>query len=262
MVRVKPRTASVLLVLLAGLLRINATYAQDVIPSAREIVREADTRLRGTSSYAETSISIIRPNYTRDISMISWTRGDDFYMILITEPSRDAGTAFLKRGNEMWNWIPTIERTVKLPPSMMSQNWMGTDFTNDDLVKQSSIVVDYEHQILGEEEIINLPSWKIELIPLPEAPVVWGRIVLWIDKVNYMQLRVEFYDEDEFLINTMLSYEPKMFDGKLLPSRMEMIPADKEGHKTVMRTIKLEFDLPVKDGFFTVRNMKSIRPRD
>ena len=256
------RYSSLFFLLLVGSLPTASALAQESDIDATEIIRVADARVKGTSSYGETTISIIRPDYTRDMSMIAWTKGDEYYMILITQPSRDAGSAFLKRGNEMWNWIPTIERTVKLPPSMMSQNWMGTDFTNDDLVKQSSIVVDYEHTLLAVEDIQGYPSWKIQLIPKPDAAVVWGRIVIWIEQTDYMQMRVEFYDEDDFLINTMQSYDPKMFGGKLLPSRMEMIPADKEGHKTVMRTVSLEFDLPIKDNYFTVRNMKSIRPRD
>lgn len=229
---------------------------------ATEIVRQADQKLRGESSYAETSITIVRPDYTRELSMVSWAKGDQYYLILITAPPRDEGSAFLKRGNEIWNWIPTIERTVKLPPSMMSQNWMGTDFTNDDLVKESSVVVDYEHRIMAEEELGDYLCWKIELIPHPDAAVVWGKILLWIDQKNFMQLKAEFYDEDDFLINIMRGSEPKDFGGKLLPSVLEMIPADKEGHKTIMQTKTLNFDLPMNDNFFTVRNMKSVRPRD
>jgi len=229
---------------------------------ATEIVRQADRKLRGESSYGETSITIVRPDYTREMSMVAWTKGDEYYMILITQPARDAGSAFLKRGNEIWNWIPTIERTIKLPPSMMSQNWMGTDFTNDDLVKESSIVVDYEHRVLGEEEVEGYLCWQVELIPLPDAAVVWGKILVWIDQKDFMQLKAEFYDEDDFLINTMRGSEPKEFDGKLLPSVLQMIPADKVGHMTVMHTKSLDFDLPIRDNFFTVRNMKSVRAQN
>ncbi len=229
---------------------------------ATDIVRQADQKLRGKSSYGEVSITIVRPDYTREISMVSWTKGDEYYLILITEPARDKGAAFLKRGNEIWNWIPTIERTVKLPPSMMSQNWMGTDFTNDDLVKESSIVVDYEHRVVGEETLDGYLCWKIELIPRPEAAVVWGKIMVWISQREFMQLQVEFYDEDDFLINIMRGSEPKEFGGKLLPSVLQMIPSEKEGHMTVMKTISLDFDFPIRDNFFTVRNMKSVRPRN
>jgi outer membrane lipoprotein-sorting protein len=226
---------------------------------ATEVVRRADQKTRGRSSRNEVTVSVVRPTYTRDMSMISWSLGDDYFMILVTEPKRDEGTTFLKRGKEIWNWIPSIERTVKLPPSMMSQNWMGTDFTNDDLVKQASIIVDYSHALVGEEEVEGLPCWKIELIPKEDAAVVWGRILLWIDKEHDMMLRGEYYDEDDYLINVMMGKEPKEFDGLTLPAVLEMIPAEEEGQKTVMSTISLDFDITVPDGFFTVRNMRSVR---
>lgn len=248
----------------AGCLAVLAVIV--VVPvlaqDATEIIRIADQKTRGASSRTESTVTIVRPTYTREMSMVSWTKGDDYFMILITQPRRDEGSAFLKRVKEIWNWVPNIERTVKLPPSMMTQNWMGTDFTNDDLVKQSSMVVDYTHTILAEEEIEGLPCWKIELVPKPDAAVVWGKIYLWIDKEDYMQMKAEFYDEDDFLINIMLGKEPKVFDDITLPSIMEMIPADKEGQKTIMTTKSLTFDIQVNDNFFTVRNMRSVRATD
>ena len=116
--------------------------------SADEIVSQAENKLRGESSYSEMSMQIVRPDWTREMKMKSWSLGDEFALILITEPARDAGTAFLKRKNEIWNWQPTIERVVKLPPSMMSQSWMGSDFTNDDLVQESSRVKDFSHTLI------------------------------------------------------------------------------------------------------------------
>ena len=230
--------------------------------SATEIVRRADQKTRGLSSRSETIISIVRPTYTRDMTMISWSLGDEFFLILITEPTRDRGTTFLKRGTEIWNWLPTIERTVKLPPSMMSQNWMGTDFTNDDLVKQASVIVDYTHEILGEEDVEGLPCWRIELIPKEEAAVVWGRILLWIDKEHDMMLRGEYYDEENYLINVMAGRAPKEFDGIMLPSVLEMIPAEEEGQKTVMTTVNLEFNIDETESFFTTRNMRNVKASD
>ncbi len=232
-----------------------ATSAQD----ATEIVRKADQKLRGKSSKAEVSITIVRPRYTREMKSIIWSEGDDYAMILITSPSKDRGTTFLKRGKEIWNWVPSIERTIKLPPSMMSQDWMGTDFKNDDLVKQNSMVADYDHKLLGEETIDGYKTYKVELTPKPDAAVVWGKVVLWIDKDEYMELRGEFYDEDGFLVNEMHGKEPKVFDGKMLPSIMEMVPADKEGQKTVMSYDDLQFDIDITPDFFTVRNMKGLR---
>ena len=124
----------------------------------------------------------------------SWSKGNDYSVTLVTSPAKEKGSVFLKRKREAWNYLPAIERTIKLPPSMMTQNWMGTDFTNDDLIKQSSIVIDYTHEIIGSETLEGLDTWKIELFPTEESSVVWGKLIVWIDKIDYMQLKTEFYD--------------------------------------------------------------------
>lgn len=227
---------------------------------AREIVKKADEKYRGsTSSYAEISITIERPDWSRQMSIKTWTLGEKYAMVLATSPAKDKGIAFLKRDMEIWNWIPAVERTIKLPPSMMSQSWMGTDFTNDDLVKQSSVVNDYVHSILSEELIEDLLCYKIQLIPKPNAAVVWGKIITWIDKKEYMQMRVEFYDEYGELINTMKSSEIQELGGKILPTRMEMIPSDKKGNKTIMKYHVLKYDFPIDEVFFSTSNMRNLR---
>ena len=159
----------------------------------------------------------------------------------------------------MWNWQPSIDRTIKLPPSMMLQSWMGSDFTNDDLVKQSSLVTDYTHKMLGKAKLEGRECWKIELRPHEDAPVVWGKVVMWIDMQEYMQMKVEFYDEDDYLVNTMLGKKVKMLGGKMLPSVLEVIPADEEGNKTVIEYISLDFSQVKKDDFYSIQNLKRVR---
>ena len=232
------------------------SLAQD----ATEIVKVADQRARGISSSKGTmKMTIVRPSWSREISIKSWSKGPDYSLMLITAPSRDKGTAFLKRDKEIWNWQPTIDRSIKLPPSMMMQSWMGSDFTNDDLVRESSIVVDYTHAILGEEELEGRKCHKIGLIPKPEAPVVWGKVITWITVEDYLQLKTEFYDEDGYLVNTMLGKNVKMMGGRLLPSVFEMIPADEEGKKTVIEQLDIAFDEPIETSFFSIQNMKRVR---
>src|SRR5579863_3409466 len=136
---------------------------------AKEIVRISDARLRGKTMTGKMTIKIVRPDYTRQMSMNIWTKGIHYSMILVTDPAKDKGTTYLKRVKEVWDWVPTLERTIKLPPSMMSQSWMGTDFTNDDLVKETSPVDDYDQTIMGEETIEGRPCWKIQMIPKPSA---------------------------------------------------------------------------------------------
>ncbi len=239
----------------ALLLTATGIFAQ----SALDIVRKSDEKLRGQTSYSEMKMTIVRPDWKREIQLKSWTKGDDLALMLVTAPARDKGTAFLKRGQELWNWQPTIDRTIKMPPSMMLQSWMGSDFTNDDLVKQSSIVEDYTHKIVGEETIEGRPCWKIEMTPKPDAPVVWGKLILWIDKTEFMQIKGEFYDEDGYLVNTMTGKNVKDLGGKMLPAILEIAPEDKPGQKTVVEYLTLKFDQKMDDGFFSVQSMKRVK---
>jgi outer membrane lipoprotein-sorting protein len=180
-------------------------------------------------------------------------------MIYITAPAKEKGQVFMKREKEMWNWVPSIDRMIKLPPSMMMQSWMGSDFTNDDLIRESSVVRDYEHSIAGEEEILGRRCYKIQLIPKPEAAVVWGKIYLWITKADYLQLKIEFFDEDEYLINTQVLSEIKEMGGREIPCRLEMIPANEEGKMTVIEILSADYKTEVPESFFSQQNMKRIR---
>jgi outer membrane lipoprotein-sorting protein len=224
---------------------------------AKEIVRISDARVRGSTMKGQMTIKIVRPDYTRSMSMNIWTKGAHYALILVTDPAKDKGTSYLKRVKEVWDWVPTLERTIKLPPSMMSQSWMGTDFTNDDLVKETSVVDDYDQTIVGEEKIGDRICWKIQMIPKPTAAVVWSKVIVWIDKKDYLQLKSEMYDEDGKLVNILNSSDIKMLGGRLLPATLEMIPQDKPGHKTIITYQSEEFDKPIPDDFFSTQNMKN-----
>ncbi len=225
----------------------------------KEIIRQSDEKFRGSSSTGSFSMTIQRPTWSRTISMKSWSLGTDYSLIYVTAPAKEKGQVFLKRKNEMWNWVPTIERMIKIPPSMMMQSWMGSDFTNDDLVRESSIVKDYTHKLLGEETIDNYLCYKVELIPLEDAPVVWGKVLMWVSKKDFLWLKAEFYDEDGVLVSTEILSDVKKMDDRVIPCRMEMIPADKEGQKTIMIFENTKFDVPLKEDFFSIQNMKKLK---
>ncbi|NNE56289.1 MAG: outer membrane lipoprotein-sorting protein, partial [Flavobacteriales bacterium] len=180
-------------------------------------------------------------------------------MMYITSPAKDKGTAFLMNDKEVWNWVPSINRTVKMPPSMMMQSWMGTDLTNDDLVQQSSEVEDYDHQLLGKENIDGSTCYVVQLTPKPDAAVVWGKIIMWIDSEEFFRLRTEFYDDDEDLVNKMIASNVQVMGGKTLPTRIEVIPMDKTGQKTVLEYQKLQFDIDIEESFFTPQQMKRLK---
>tara|TARA_R110001583_G_scaffold159486_1_gene311326 strand:- start:5086 stop:5856 length:771 start_codon:yes stop_codon:yes gene_type:complete len=237
---------------------LNLIYSQQDL-SAKDIVEKADDNMRGKTSKADITIKIIRPTWSREMNMKAWSKGDDYSMILVTSPAKEKGTVFLKRIKEVWNWLPSIERNIKLPPSMMSQSWMGTDFTNDDLVKEASSVSDYNHKLLENETISDKDCYKIEMIPKPSAAIVWEKVIVWIDSENFLQLKAEFYDEDGELVNIMKSSEVKEVGGRKITSKIEMLPVDKEGNSTVIMYNDIIFDSPINDNFFTTRNMKQLK---
>jgi outer membrane lipoprotein-sorting protein len=226
--------------------------------TAKEIVQKADEKLRGTTSQVELTIKTVRTAWTRSMDVKAWMKGSDYSMILVQSPAKDKGIAFLKHKKEVWNWMPSLERTIKLPPSMMSQSWMGTDFTNDDLVKESSIVNDYNHSIIGDTVIQERNCYVIQMIPKPEAAVVWGKLIVCIDKKDFLELHTKFYDEDGTLINIMNASDIKTMDGRLIPTHFEMIPMDKKNQKTEMIYRTIKYNRPIEDGFFTAEKMRTI----
>ncbi|MCF8223653.1 MAG: outer membrane lipoprotein-sorting protein [Bacteroidales bacterium] len=227
---------------------------------AKEIVEKANDKINGEkSSYGIMSMKIIRPEWERTLEFKNWTKGTDYALTLITAPARDRGQSFLKRGSEMWSWNPAISRMIKLPPSMMSQGWMGSDYTNDDILKESSVVEDYIHEITGEEEIEGRMCYRIKLNAKEDAAVIWGHQVRWISKDDYLFLKAELYDEYGYLVRTELGKNVKTMDGRLIPTVMEIIPEDEEGYKTVVEIKEIEFNIDIKDNFFSQQNLQRVR---
>ncbi|EGQ8272969.1 outer membrane lipoprotein-sorting protein [Vibrio parahaemolyticus] len=237
------------------LLFTSLSYAE----SAFDIVQKSDQAMRGKSSYSEATMEIVRPEWTRSMTMKSWTKGTELSLVLVTAPAKDKGSASLKRHREMWNWVPSIERVIKIAPSMLSQSWMGSDFTNDDLINQSSIVVDYQHALLGNDSFEGDKVWVIEATAKPDAPVVWNKVTLWISQSTYLQRKVEFYDEFDERVNVLTTYDVKELGGRKIATRMEMKPVDKPGNKTIFTTHQAQFDFNINDDFFSQQQMKSLR---
>jgi outer membrane lipoprotein-sorting protein len=227
--------------------------------TATDVVRMSDSTMRGTSSYAEITMSIVKPEWSRDMSLKAWSLGDDYGLILVTAPSRDRGTVTLKRNAEVWNWLPGIERVIKIPPSMMLQSWLGSDFTNDDLVKESSIVDDYVHTFAADTVIDGNPCFRIVMVPRENAAVVWGKVVVSITKDHLLQVRSEMYDEDGVLTKILVADRIKRMGGRMVPARLVMEPAGKPNQRTIMEYTDLRFDVPLQESFFSLQNMQRVR---
>lgn len=230
---------------------------QDI--SAKEIIIKADQKMRGQSSRGTMIMTIKRPGWERSVEMKTWSKGDKYSLILITAPSKEKGQVFLKRGKEMWNWVPKIQRMIKIPPSMMMQSWMGSDFTNDDLVKQSSIVKDYTHKLKGKEIIREQECYKIELIAKENAPVAWGKVVSWITTDGFNTWMSKYYDEENYLINTENAYDLQQMGDRILPAKYEIIPEEEPGNKTILEFQNMVFNKAIRESFFSIQQMKRIK---
>ncbi len=228
---------------------------------AKDIVKKAHEITLGKTGKSIMTMEIIRPEWKRSVSMQTWSMGVDYYIIYIMSPARDKGQVFLKRENNLWNWIPKIARMIKIPPSMMMSSWMGSDFNNEELVKESSLVKDYTHQFDGEEKISGYMCHKIILTPLSSAPVVWGKVIVWISKEKFFTLKSEFYDDDGKLINIQTASQIKKFSDRELPSYIEMIPVNKKGHKTILKIENAKYNVKsINEKMFSQQMMKRIRP--
>jgi len=220
------------------------------------IIERSEKIMRGDSMYVQLSMKVTTPRWKREIRMQSWSKGEEKSFIKIIYPRRDKGTTFLKIGNEMWQYIPKVERTIKIPPSMMLQSWMGSDFTNDDLVKESSIVDDYEAVLVSD----NKTAYLIELIPTEDAAVAWGRLMYEVNKKTYLPTKVEFYDEDDILVRIMEYKDVRKLEDRYFPFlwTMEPLTEDKEGHLTVIKVEQISINKPVKSSLFSLRALKTM----
>jgi outer membrane lipoprotein-sorting protein len=228
--------------------------------SATDIIRKADEKFNGEkSSLMVMTMTIIRPTWQRSVEFKNWSLGRDYALTLITSPVKDLGQTFLKRGNEMWNWNPSINRLIKLPPSIMSQGWMGSDYTNDDILKESSVVNDYTHEIIGEESVLDRVCYKIKMVAKENAAVTWGNQIRWVDRKDFLILKAELFDEDGVLVRTETGTEIKTMDGRVIPTRLELVPVEDPGNKTVVVIKEIKFNIPLQDSFFSQQNMKNIR---
>lgn len=225
-------------------------------PAARDILDRVESLLWGRTVQGEYEMTITTPRWQRTLALRAWMERPRRSFVRILAPAKEKGIGSLRIGAEMWNYLPNVERTIKIPPSMMLQPWMGSDFTNDDLVKASSIVDDYTSRILREETAGGAPAYVLELIPKPDAAVVWGKIVYWVRKSDFIPLKEEFYDERGGLVRVFSFSEVRPMGGRAIPTRWEIRPADKPGNSTVMVVKSALYDRPIDPEVFTQRNLQ------
>ena len=216
-----------------------------------ELVKAAVDYYRGKASIATVDMIIHRPRWTRTMTIKAWTKGQKDSLFTVLAPPKDKGNGTLKRGREMWTFNPKVNRVIKLPPSMMSQAWMGSDFSNNDLAKSDSILEDYTHELIGTETHEGKKVFVIKSLPKSDAPVVWGMQKIKV-REDFIILAEEYYDEDMKLVKAMTGYEIQMFGGKLFPKQWTMQKADKKGEYTLLDYKALEFKEDLSNRLFTL----------
>jgi outer membrane lipoprotein-sorting protein len=231
-----------------------ARAAAPIESNGKAVVERAELALWGKTFQAGFDMTIATPTWARTLSLLVTMDRPGKSFLRVAAPAKDAGIASLRIGTEMWNYIPAIERTVKIPPSLMLQPWLGSDFTNDDLVKESSLVEDYTHKVIEVPKADGSGRYVIEALPKPQAAVVWGKI-LYATRADFVPLSQEYFDERGRLVRTLAYSEIQPLGGRDVPTRWEMKPADKPGKSTTIVLKKVTYDQPLDAALFSLRSL-------
>ena len=228
------------------------------ISDARELVRAAMDHWRGINSYSEMTMTIHRPDWERSMSMRAWSEGDKLSLVRVTEPKKDAGNGTLLKDNDMWSYSPKINRIIKIPSSMMSQGWMGSDFSNKDISKSTDILDEYEHTLIEQAQEDGHTVYTIEAIPHEDAAIVWGKEVLKI-RDDFVLLEEQYWDQDSVLVKVMRTSDIAEMGGRTVARVMRMGKLETPDEWTEMAVSAIEFDLELPSGIFTLSNLRNPR---
>ena len=230
--------------------------AQPSTLQATEIIDRVDQLLRGESSYGVAEMSIVTRRWQRTKTLEIWSEGTERALIRILNPRKEEGVATLRSGSDMWNYLPKIDRTIRVPTSMMMASWMGSHFTNDDLVKESSLIRDYDVAIIYEGEREGVAVYEFTLTPFPNAPVVWGRLEYQVRKNDLMPVWARYYDEDGELKRTLVFSNFRILGGRLVPTELRFIPENKPEEHTQITYRELKFDIPLSKDLFSLASLR------
>ena len=241
---------------LTALLLAVTTVAEE--PDATDIVKDAINHWRGLASDSVMTMVIHRPDWERSMTMRAWTKGDDRSLVRVLEPKKDRGNGTLTDDNSMWSFSPKVNRVIKIPSSMMGQSWMGSDFSNKDVARADDIVDEYEHTMLGVEQVDDVTVYEIESVPHEDAAVVWGREVLRI-REDHVVLTHRFYDQDDELVKTLTSFEIGAMGGRVIALRQRMSKEESPDEWTEIRVDSIDYEVDLQDSLFTLSNLRNPR---
>jgi len=229
-------------------------FVKDGVLDLDAAVTHFEDLYRSTSSIARAELIITTPRQTRKLQMKAWSEGTEKALITIEAPPREKGTSTLKVDDNLWNYLPKIKRTIRIPPSMMLSSWMGSDFTNDDLVREASFREDYGYELTGPSE--DPPGWVVTFEAKPDIVGLWNRMTLVLNETGTIPIKAEYYDRKDRLARVMSWSEVKIFDGRRIPSKMKLIPKDKEGHATELVYLEIDFDVDLPKSMFSLSRLE------
>lgn len=245
-----------LLSLAAGTFSSLAT-AQEEENKAIAILKKAEESIKGRTSIGTLEMIIETPDFQRKLTMKGWWIGNEKALIEILSPPREAGNKTLKIGKDLWMYLRNTETTIRIPPSMMLQSWNGSDFTYDDLVRESNLLRDYTIKLLGKDTLSDgTITWVLELQPKPNAAVVWGKILYWVRTQDELPAKVEYYDEHGKKVRTLFFRKIRKLGNRLLPTEWILENHQKPGQRTIIRVKDLKFDIAIPDRIFSLQELK------
>jgi hypothetical protein len=228
---------------------VNSALALDI----QSVIREVEQQYMGSSSRARTTMQVKTSHWERTLEMEAWSLERDYFLVRILEPAKERGVATLKRDREVWNYLPKVDRIIKVPPSMMGGSWMGSHITNDDLVKANHIDEDFHLRLVEETET----NYVIECLPKADAAVVWGKIVYHVRKTPQVPEQIDYYDEEMVRVREIHFDDVQQIGGRIVPMRLTVLPLEKPDEMTVLQYHELVYDLALDQSFFSLRNLES-----
>ena len=231
-----------------------------------DIINKSDKAVRGDSQIALVEITIKTRRWTRTMKMKTWdNRVSKKSFSEILAPKKDAGNRFLMISTEklMWHYNPDIGKEIKIHPSMMLQSWMGSDFTNDDIVKESSIVEDYIHTLDGKVTMDGQECYKVTLKPKPDAAVVWGKLVYYARVSDFLPVKEEFYDQHDKMKKIMTCGKFRKMHDRVVPTEYTMRTLkkrrddeEKADEYTMMVIKDVAYNIKIQNSVFSLQNLK------
>jgi len=226
-------------------------------PDIDRIVHHLDDLYLSRSSIARVEMTVTTPRQSRTIRMKVWTRGRDKALVVIESPARERGTASLRLDRNLWNYLPRISRTIRAPPSMMLGSWMGSDFTNDDLVHSASLTEDFTAAVAGPSR--QPAGWLVRLDARPNLVGLWKRIDYVVSQDGTLPIEARYYDRRMRHARTMKFDQVRELDGRTIPTHMSLTPLDQEGHLTDLRYLDIDFDASVPESTFSLSRLEQSR---